>query len=140
MAAKLAQIGSTRFQLTQNSDINVTPFVDIMLVLLIVFMVAIPAATVSLKLDLPPASTGVPPKLPTYVSLNKDGVLYIGDRPTTMATLGADLGATIGGPHPTQERIYVRADKGVRYEAFIAVVDRLQASGYRQVGLVAEAL
>jgi len=139
MAAKLAQIGSTRFQVTQNSDINVTPFVDIMLVLLIVFMVAIPAATVSLKLDLPPASTGVPPKLPTYVSLNKEGVLYIGDRPTTLAALGADLGTTIGGPHPTLERIYVRADKGVRYEAFMAVVNRLQASGYRQVGLVAEA-
>jgi biopolymer transport protein ExbD len=140
MAAKLAQIGSTRFQLTQNSDINVTPFVDIMLVLLIVFMVAIPAATVSLKLDLPPASTGVPPKPPTYVSLNKEGVLYIGDRPTTLAALGADLGSAIGGSRPTQERIYVRADKGVRYEAFMAVVNRLQASGYRQVGLVAEAL
>ena len=48
--------------------------------------------------------------------------------------------SNIGGPHPTLERIYVRADKGVRYEAFMAVVNRLQASGYRQVGLVAEAL
>jgi biopolymer transport protein ExbD len=58
MAAKLSGGGGGRFDLGQNSDINVTPFVDVMLVLLIIFMVAIPAATVSVKLDLPPA---IPP-------------------------------------------------------------------------------
>ena len=55
MGAKLGGGGGGRFDLGQNSDINVTPFVDVMLVLLIIFMVAIPAATVSIKLDLPPA-------------------------------------------------------------------------------------
>ena len=140
MAARLVSLGSDRFRLTQNSDINVTPFVDIMLVLLIVFMVAIPAAVVAVKVDLPPASTGAPPRLPTYVSLQKGGALFIGDRPTSLATLGGDLGGMIGGPDPTKERIYVRADKGVPYGDFMAVVNRLQASGYRQVGLVGEEL
>jgi biopolymer transport protein ExbD len=60
MGAKLGGQGGGRFDLGQNSDINVTPFVDVMLVLLIIFMVAIPAATVSIKLDLPPA---IPPPL-----------------------------------------------------------------------------
>jgi biopolymer transport protein ExbD len=114
--------------------------VDIMLVLLIIFMVAIPAAVVAVKVDLPPASSGSPPKLPTYVSLQKDGALFIGDRPTRLATLSGDLRAVIGGSNPTKERIYVRADKGVPYGAFMAVVNRLEASGYRSVGLVSEVL
>ena len=111
MAGRLTQLGSDRFAVAQNSDINVTPFVDIMLVLLIIFMVAIPAAVVSVKVDLPPASAGSAPKLPTYVSLQKTGALYIGDRPTSLATLGGDLRGVIGGANPTKERIYVRADK-----------------------------
>jgi biopolymer transport protein ExbD len=140
MAGRLIQLGSNRFAIAQNSDINVTPFVDIMLVLLIIFMVAIPAAVVAVKVDLPPASNGSPPKLPTYVSLQKSGALYIGDRPTSLETLNGDLGGVIGGPDPKRERIYVRADKGVPYGDFMAVVNRLQASGYRSVGLVSEAL
>ena len=61
MGAKIGGGGGGRFDLGQNSDINVTPFVDVMLVLLIIFMVAIPAATVSIKLDLPPAVPPPPP-------------------------------------------------------------------------------
>ena len=140
MAAKLSTLGSDRFQLTQHSDINVTPFVDIMLVLLIIFMVAIPATVVAVKVDLPPASSGSPPKLPTYVSLQKGGGLFIGDRPTSLAGLPADLSATIGGSDPRRERIYVRADKGVPYGDFMAVVTRLEASVYRAIGLVGEPL
>ncbi|MFL5297848.1 MAG: biopolymer transporter ExbD [Phenylobacterium sp.] len=140
MAGKLGSLYSDRYALGQNSDINVTPFVDIMLVLLIVFMVAIPAAVVSVKVDLPPAQAGSPPRLPTYVSLTKGGALFIGDRATSLATLAPDLDTTIGGADPRHERIYVRADKGVPYGAFMAVVSRLQASGYRSVGLVAEEL
>ena len=58
MAGRLIQAGSARFRLNQNSDINVTPFVDVMMVLLIVFMVALPVATVSIKVDLPQAGGG----------------------------------------------------------------------------------
>ena len=138
MAAKLSTLGSDRFQLTQHSDINVTPFVDIMLVLLIIFMVAIPATVTAVKVDLPPEATGSPPKLPTYVSVQKDGALFIGDRATSLAALPTDLGTVIGGSDPTHERIYVRADKGVPYGDFMAVVNRLEASGYRAIGLVSE--
>ena len=61
MGAKLGGGGGGKFDLGQNSDINVTPFVDVMLVLLIIFMVSIPAATVSIKLDLPPPMKTLPP-------------------------------------------------------------------------------
>jgi biopolymer transport protein ExbD len=138
MTGRLLSAVPDRFRLTQNSDINVTPFVDVMLVLLIIFMVALPAATVSLKLDLPPASKSAAAE-PTYVSLQRNGTLFIGARPTTLASLTADLASTIGGSNPTAERIYVRGDRGVRYGDFMRVVSRLHAGGYHAVGLINEA-
>jgi biopolymer transport protein ExbD len=137
MAGRLLSAGPDRFRLVQNSDINVTPFVDVMMVLLIVFMVALPVATTSLKLDLPPASKGVATE-PIYVSLQRGGALFIGDRPTTLASLPADLARTIGGSKPTAARVYVRADRGVRYGDFMRVVSCLHAGGYHAVGLVNE--
>src|ERR1700712_5216508 len=89
MGAKLGGGGGGKFDLGQNSDINVTPFVDVMLVLLIIFMVAIPAATVSIKLDLPPA---IPPppgakiEEPTLINIQNGGI-FIGETPTTLDTL-----------------------------------------------------
>jgi biopolymer transport protein ExbD len=74
MAMRLAAGGGgSRFVVAQNSDINVTPFVDIMLVLLIIFMVAIPATVVSVKVDLPSAQAGDSTRAPTFVSLQTDG-------------------------------------------------------------------
>ncbi|HEY2356888.1 MAG TPA: biopolymer transporter ExbD [Phenylobacterium sp.] len=137
MAGRLVQAGSTRFRLNQNSEINVTPFVNVMMVLLIVFMVALPVATTSLKLDLPPAGTSAAAQ-PTYISLQRDGALYIGESRTSIAALPADLRRIIGGSNPTAERVYVRADRGVRYGAFMEVVSRLHSSGYRAVGLINE--
>ena len=93
----------------QNADINVTPFVDIMLVLLIIFMVAAPLATVSLKLDLPPPIDSVAPKEPVYVTVQTSGALFIGGRATTLETLAADVCAAAGGGACTDERIFVRA-------------------------------
>jgi len=137
MAGRLISTGSARFRLNQNSEINVTPFVDVMMVLLIVFMVALPVATNSIKLDLPPAGKSAG-RGPTYVSLQRSGALYIGEAPTSLATLPVDLKRIIGGANPTAERVYVRADRGVRYGAFMAVVSRLHSSGYRSVGLINE--
>src|SRR6201990_2503494 len=94
MGAKLGGGGGGRFDLGQNSDINVTPFVDVMLVLLIIFMVAIPAATVSIKLDLPPAippPPGTKVKEPILINIQAAGGVFIGDKPTTLAGLSADL-------------------------------------------------
>ncbi|WP_309643900.1 biopolymer transporter ExbD [Phenylobacterium sp.] len=144
MGAKLGGGGSGKFDLGQNSDINVTPFVDVMLVLLIIFMVAIPAATVSIKLDLPPA---IPPppgskiEEPTLINIQEAG-LYIGDVPTTLDTLPADLTRILlqTKPEPTAERVYIRADRTVRYGDFMAVMNTLQGNGFFQVALINEEL
>ncbi len=143
MAAKLSGGGGAKFDLGQNSDINVTPFVDVMLVLLIIFMVAIPAATVSIKLDLPPAIPPPPGTVveePTLINVQEGGALFIGERPTTLETLAADLAAELAVPVPTEERVYVRADRTVRYGEFMSVMNQLQTDGYFLVALINEEL
>jgi biopolymer transport protein ExbD len=147
MAAKLGGQGGGRFSLGQNSDINVTPFVDVMLVLLIIFMVAIPTATVSIKLDLPPA---VPPppgtkvKEPVLINLQQGGSIFIGDRSTSLDTLIPDLTVRLNQEDPAtpapEQRVYIRADKSVRYGDFMAVMNTLQGNGFYQVALINEEL
>lgn len=122
----------------QNADINVTPFVDIMLVLLIIFMVAAPLATVSLKLDLPAPAVPVEPKEPVYVTVQTSGDLFIADRRSSMETLAADVCAAVGGTRCTDERVFVRAEPEVTYDRFMAVMNTLQSNGFQQVGLLNE--
>ncbi|MDP3801553.1 biopolymer transporter ExbD [Brevundimonas sp.] len=123
----------------QNADINVTPFVDIMLVLLIIFMVAAPLATVSIKLDLPPPPLDVvEPKEPVYVTVQTSGALFIADRPTTMETLAADVCAAQAVTNCRDERVFVRAQPDVTYDRFMTVMNALQANGFHQVGLLNE--
>ena len=143
MGAKLGGSGGGKFDLGQNSDINVTPFVDVMLVLLIIFMVAIPAATVSIKLDLPPAippPPGAKVEEPTLINIQQGGGLYIGEAPTSINSLTADLARIINKPSPTEERVYIRADRTVRYGDFMAVMNLRQEGGYYQVALINEEL
>ncbi|HMO42858.1 MAG TPA: biopolymer transporter ExbD [Phenylobacterium sp.] len=143
MGAKMSGGGGSKFDLGQNSDINVTPFVDVMLVLLIIFMVAIPAATVSIKLDLPPAIPPPPGTVvqePTLINVQQGGAIFIGERPTSLRTLGADLAAELAVPVPTEERVYVRADRTVRYGEFMSVMNQLQTDGYFLVALINEEL
>jgi biopolymer transport protein ExbD len=144
MGAKLGGGGGGRFNLGQNSDINVTPFVDVMLVLLIIFMVAIPAATVSIKLDLPPAIPPPPnapkPPEPTVINIQANGGVYIGEVATSIDTLPADLARKLNKPDPTKERVYIRADRTVRYGQFMEVMNTLQGNGYFQVALINEEL
>ena len=135
MAARLSA-ASSGFSIPQNAEINVTPFVDVMLVLLIIFMVAIPATQVSVQLDLPQAQAGDPPRAPTYVSLTNEGRLYIGDLPTSLTALTGDLATRID----RDDRVYIRADRGVRYEAFMQVMNTLRGGGFERVGLVSEEL
>ncbi|MGH6993351.1 MAG: biopolymer transporter ExbD [Caulobacteraceae bacterium] len=148
MAAKLATGRGNKFDLGQNCDMNVTPFVDVMLVLLIIFMVVAPLATVSIRLDLPPA---VPPpptkneKPPTFISIQESGQIYVSFgksdiRPSSMDRLGADLAASLGVPNPTNQRVFIRADKHVRYRQFMDVINQLQIDGYYKIGLIAENL
>lgn len=140
MGAKLAGSGG-KYQEEQNSEINVTPFVDVMLVLLIIFMVAAPMAAVSVKVDLPPAvakASPNPPK-PVYISLQPNGRIFIMDKQTDLASLGDDLRESLGQRrNPTKERIFIRADKDVLYGDFMGVMNMLQDNGFYSVALVGE--
>ncbi len=138
MAAKLSGGGGDRFNVEQNSDINVTPFVDVMLVLLIIFMVAAPLASVSVEVNLPPAvakASPNPPK-PVYISIKQSGQIFIGDFPTTVDEMGQDIAKNIGRRDPSKERIFIRADEKVRYGAFLEVMNTLQDNGFYSVALV----
>ncbi len=147
MAAKIGGGGGGKFDLGQNSDMNVTPFVDVMLVLLIIFMVVAPLATVSIRLDLPPAT---PPKNdnskpPTFISIRDNGEIYVSfgksaTKLSSMDGLASDLPASLSVANPTNERIFIRADAHVRYRQFMDVINQLQRDGYYKIGLIAENL
>ena len=148
MAAKLAGGAKKPFDLGQNSDINVTPFVDVMLVLLIIFMVTAPLATVSIKIDIPPAKAPTTPsKPPTYVSIAQNGDIFVSFatgptstdmHPATLDTMGGLIAQSLAVPNPTTQQVFIRADQHVRYGAFMAVVNRLQMDGYYKIGLISE--
>jgi biopolymer transport protein ExbD len=138
MGAKLSGGGSSKFQIEQNSEINVTPFVDVMLVLLIIFMVAAPLATVSVVLELPDAiapATPNPPK-PVYISIQRSGNIFIGDFSTDLGRIGEDLRKQIGTRTPEKERIFIRADKQTIYGDFMGVMNALQDNGFYSVALI----
>jgi len=139
MAAKI-KAGGAGNQVEANSDINVTPFVDIMLVLLIIFMVAAPLASVSVPVELPIAVAKAapnPPK-PVYISIQNDGDVYVGDFRTDVASLGSDLTDQIGTRNPADERIFIRGDQDTRYGDFMQVMNALQDNGFYSVALVGE--
>ncbi|WKL58540.1 biopolymer transporter ExbD [Asticcacaulis sp. ZE23SCel15] len=141
MGAKLGGGGGSRYTVQQNSDINVTPFVDIMLVLLIIFMVSAPMATVSIKLDLPPASAPVTQekqKDPVFVSIQDKDLYYIGTKQVTIDIMAAELAAALQSANPTDERVLVRAQPDVEYEEFMKVLNELQENGYFKIGLINE--
>jgi biopolymer transport protein ExbD len=127
-----------RFGVRHNSEIKVTPFVDVMLVQLIIFMVAMPVATVSHNLDLPTVESSPSSAPPVVLSVQKDGSLYIGERPTSLAALSADLAKAAGDP--ATARVYLRAEGGAKYGQFMGVMNALHQRGYHQVSLVNEAL
>ena len=140
MAAKLsgAQGGKT---IQQNADINVTPFVDIMLVLLIIFMVVAPLATVSIKLDLPPAvpNNDPNPKEPVYVSIQDSGQIFIAQKEVTIENLAAEVCAALQPtPNCRDERLFVRAQPEVKYDQFMEVMNTMQQNGFFKVGLLNE--
>jgi biopolymer transport protein ExbD len=146
MAAKLSGGGGGRYSLGQNSEINVTPFVDILLVLLIIFMVAVPMATVAIKVDLPPATIPPPnapkPKEPVFISIQKSGAIFLADKQTSLDNLEIDLDAKFtatgqAGPKDDQ-RVMIRADADVMYADFMGVLNQLQTAGWYKVGLINE--
>jgi biopolymer transport protein ExbD len=122
--------------LNEVHEINVTPFIDVMLVLLIIFMVAAPLATVDIQVNLP-ASTVEPqqrPDKPIYLTVKSDRTLALGNDPVSGETLGAALAAATKGDKDT--RIYLRADKAVPYGDVMEVMNLLRTAGYLKVALV----
>ncbi|WP_039056968.1 TonB system transport protein ExbD [Enterobacter sp. Bisph1] len=119
-------------------EINVTPFIDVMLVLLIIFMVAAPLATVDVKVNLP-ASTSQPqprPEKPVYLSVKADNSMYIGNDQVTDETMISALNTLTEGKKDTT--IFFRADKTVEYATMMKVMDTLHQAGYLKIGLVGE--
>ena len=143
MAAKLGGIRGGKYNIGQNADINVTPFVDVMLVLLIIFMVSAPLATVAIKLDLPPAIPDKnPPKDPTYINIQPGGRVFIVAKETSLANLDQDLQASLlhsdPGKAPKSDTVLIKADQTVRYSDFMSVVNQLQTDGYFKISLITE--
>ena len=118
------------------ADINVTPMVDVMLVLLIVFMVAAPLLTVGVPIDLPQTKAKElnTESKPITVSVTPAGDVYLGDKPTSIDTLIADI--TAQAPNGTDERIYVRGDQTANYGAVMKVMGVLSAAGFSKIGLI----
>jgi biopolymer transport protein ExbD len=122
-------------------DINVTPFIDVMLVLLIIFMVAAPLSTVDLPVNLP-SSTATPqprPDKPVYVTIKADLAVAIGETPVKRVDLVTALDA-IPGSSPGEgkdRRIFLRADRMVPYGELMDVLERLRVGGFNKVALVA---
>ena len=117
-------------------EINVTPFIDVMLVLLIIFMVAAPLATVDIAVDLP-ASTAPPqerPPQPLFLTVKPDLSLTLGDDTVPHDTLGSALDAAAKGDK--QARIFLRADKTVPYGEVMEVMNLLRGAGFLKVALV----
>jgi len=127
--------GQLNTDLEEAHEINVTPFIDVMLVLLIIFMVAAPLATVDLPVDLP-ASNAAPhekPDKPVYLTIQSDLALAIGETPVKRNDLISTLDAQLGDKN---KRIYLRADTSVPYGEMMAVLERLRAGGFLKVALV----
>lgn len=133
MSARLSQYGD---DLTENHEINVTPFIDVILVLLIIFMVAAPLATVDVPVDLPDSAAQPLPKpdKPVFVTIRADQSLVVGENPIAEDGLGNALDSIANGDKET--RIFLRADKTIAYGRLMAVMDLLRNAGYLKVGLV----
>jgi len=123
-------------ELEEVHGINVTPFIDVMLVLLIIFMVAAPLATVDIAVDLPSsnAEQQQKPDKPVYLTLKPDLTIAIGDNPVARDQLAAALDAATGGNK--DGRIFLRADRTVPYGEVMAVMNELRAAHYLKVALV----
>jgi biopolymer transport protein TolR len=121
------------------ADINVTPLVDVMLVLLIVFMITAPLLAAGMRVDLPQAKSAQPldPKEPVIVTVAKDGKIYLGQDAVTVDELPGAVRARLGDDRT--RAIHVRGDREVVYGDIVAIMDRLAQNGLVKIALVANA-
>jgi biopolymer transport protein ExbD len=123
-------------ELAEVHEINVTPFIDVMLVLLIIFMVAAPLATVDIQVNLP-ASTAAQrprPEKPLYLTVKSDLTLALGNDAVSRGLLGSAMDARTNGKKDTV--VFLRADKTVPYSELMEVMNALQKAGYLKIALV----
>ena len=123
-------------ELAESHEINVTPFIDVMLVLLIIFMVAAPLATVDVPVELP-ASTAErqqKPDIPVYLTLKSDLSFVVKDKAVTRSELGQALDDATG--RRKEDRIFLRADKAVPYGELMQAMNLMRSAGYLKVALV----
>ena len=136
----------------QNSDINVTPFIDIMLVLLIIFMVALPPPTVNNNINMPPQTENPPPpdpnNKPLFLSLSGDGTVIVslgmGDGATGSTAPNLDavpdaVRALIPADERATKATFIRADFDVPYAGVMTLLNKLRDAGLQKIGLVGEA-
>jgi biopolymer transport protein ExbD len=122
--------------LAVNHDINVTPFIDVMLVLLIIFMVAAPLATVDVKVDLPVsnAAPAAKPDKPVFLSIQADGRMLVNDTVVSPDTLAQVVAGATGDDR--EQRIFLRADKTITYDTIMQAMNALRAGGFVHIALV----
>ena len=133
MAVKLSE---TNDEISEIADINVTPFIDVTLVLLIIFMVAAPLSTVDVAVDLPTANAQVQPRpdKPVFLTVRKDLTLALGEDTVPRDALQGRLDAETG--HDRDHRIFLRADQGISYGDLMGVMNGLRNAGYLKIALV----
>jgi biopolymer transport protein ExbD len=122
--------------LNEIHEINVTPFIDVMLVLLIIFMIAAPLATVDISVDLPSANAERTPRpdKPLFLTLKSDLSLMLDSDTITRSALSSSLDQATAGDK--QQRVFLRADKAVPYGELMTLMNELRAAGYLHVALV----
>ncbi len=140
MAFEIGEGGDAEDPYRPLAEINVTPLVDVMLVLLIVFMVTAPLMTAGIKVDLPPAHSAQPvtPKPPVVVTVGKDGAITIGSDAVSLDDLPSAVRAKFGGD--PDRSVHIRGDRDAAFGAVIAVLDRLKAAGVEHIAILANKL
>ena len=120
------------------SEINITPMVDVMLVLLIIFMVAAPMMTSGVPLDLPSSAAAAMPNQakPITVGVTPDGAVFIDETPVAETDLVAQLNTL--GVNPAEDRIFLRGDTSANYGAVMRVMGLLSAGGFSKIGLITQ--
>ena len=137
-ASRASHVASKRRRYQPMAEINVTPMVDVMLVLLIVFMVAAPLLTVGVPVNLPKAGSQAlnGDDEPLAISVNEQGRIFLAEEEIALEALVPRLKAIVGTGY--EQRIYVRGDKAVSYGRVAAVVARINDAGFARVALVTD--